>query len=309
MISIIYSDKFLLHKTSNRHPERPERLQTIVKALRQQTDNLSLDWFEPTPRDLQQYLQRFHSITYIQKVEEMASTGGGNFYEDTFVSPDSFDVAILAISAWMDGIDLALKTGYPSFALVRPPGHHALKDKGMGFCLFANAAIAAHYALEQPGVKRVAILDWDVHHGNGTQELVENNPQIAFCSIHQAPFFPFTGREDETGAYNNVLNIRVKKGDYIKEYKPIFEERVIPFLSNFQPSLLIVSAGYDANEADSLGWVKLQPEDYEVFTKLCLGITHKIVFGLEGGYELNSLAQSVIHTIKACVSICEVPTR
>ena len=305
MISIIYSDKFLLHKTSERHPERPERLQAVVQALRQQMDNLPLHWFEPTPRELRQYLKRFHSSNYIQKVEDMARNGGGNFYEDTFVSPDSFDVAMLAVSAWMDGIDLTLKTGYPSFALVRPPGHHALQNTGMGFCLFANAAIAAHYALEQPGVKRVAILDWDVHHGNGTQELVENNPQIAFCSIHQAPFFPFTGKEDETGSDNNVLNIRVKQGNCIKEYQPIFEEKVIPFLSNFQPSLLIVSAGYDANEADSLGWVKLQPEDYEVFTKFCLGITHKIVFGLEGGYELNSLAQSVIHTIKACMSSCE----
>jgi len=304
MISIIYSHKFLLHKTSDNHPEKPERLRAIIEALGQQTDNLPLNWVEPTSRDLRKYLNRFHSSKYIQKVEDMANNGGGNFYEDTFVSPDSFNVALLAVSAWMDGINLTLKTGYPSFALVRPPGHHALENTGMGFCLFANAAIAAHYALEQPDVERVAILDWDIHHGNGTQELVENNPQIAFCSIHQSPFFPFTGREEERGAYDNVLNIRVKQGNSIKEYKPIFEERVIPFLLDFQPNLLIVSAGYDGNEADSLGWVKLQPEDYGILTKLCLGITQKIIFGLEGGYELNSLAQSVIQTIKACVSSC-----
>lgn len=306
MVSIIYSDKFLLHQTIDGHPEKPERLQAVVKALHQQADILPVDWIEPKCRyDLGRYLEYCHSSKYIQQVEEMAKTGGGNFYEDTFVSPYSFDVATLAVSAWMDGIDQTLKTGYPCFALVRPPGHHALRNIGMGFCLFANAAIAAHYALEQPGVTRVAILDWDVHHGNGTQELVENNSQIAFCSIHQAPFFPFTGREDERGAYNNVLNIRVKQGDSIKEYKPIFEERVVPFLSSFQPNLLIVSAGYDANEADSLGWVRLQPEDYEVFTKLCLRITQKIVFGLEGGYELNSLSQSIVHTIKACVQTCK----
>jgi acetoin utilization deacetylase AcuC-like enzyme len=300
MISVIYTDKFLLHKTSDRHPERPERLQAVAQALREQADNLNIQWIEPTHRDLRQYLSRFHNSIYLQKVEDMANQGGGNFYEDTFVSPNSFDVAMLAVSAWMDGVDLTLKTGYPSFALTRPPGHHALKDTGMGFCLFANAAISAHYALEQPKVERVAILDWDVHHGNGTQEMVENNPQIAFCSIHQSPFFPFTGREKERGICNNVLNIRVKQGYSIKEYKPIFEERVIPFLSEFQPDLIIVSAGYDANEADSLGWLKLQPEDYGVFTKLCLEITPKIVFGLEGGYELNSLAESVIQTIKAC---------
>lgn len=302
MISVIYSDKFLLHKTSDRHPERPERLQAVTQALKKQAGDLNIQWVEPTYRDLRSYLSRFHSSIYLQKVEDMANQGGGNFYEDTFVSPDSFDVAMLAVSAWMDGVDLTLTAGYPSFALTRPPGHHALKDTGMGFCLFSNAAISAQYALEKPEVERVAILDWDVHHGNGTQEMVENNSQIAFCSIHQSPFFPFTGREEERGVCNNVLNIRVKQGSSIKEYKPIFEEKVIPFLSSFQPNLIIVSAGYDANEADSLGWLKLQPRDYGVFTKLCLEITPKIVFGLEGGYELNSLAQSVIQTIKACAS-------
>jgi len=136
MISVIYSDKFLLHKTSDRHPERPERLQAVTQAL-------------------------------------------------------------------------TLETGYPSFALTRPPGHHALKDTGMGFCLFANAAIIAQYALNLYEVERVVILDWDVHHGNGTQEMVENNPQIAFCSIHQSPFFPFTGREKERGVCNTDILITV----------------------------------------------------------------------------------------------------
>lgn len=214
----------------------------------------------------------------------------------------SYDVAVLAVSAWMDGVDCTLATGQPTFVLARPPGHHALPDTGMGFCLFANAALAAHYALELPQIKRVAILDWDVHHGNGTQQLVENNPQIAFCSIHQSPFFPFTGRETEQGINNNVLNVRVKAGNTIKEYEPIFQEIIIPFLNHFQPDLLIISAGCDANESDSLGWVNLQPTDYGIFTKLCLQVTCRIVFGLEGGYELNSLSQSIVSTIKACIS-------
>ncbi|MEI6430080.1 MAG: histone deacetylase [Pseudanabaena sp. ELA607] len=303
MTSVIYSDKFLLHKTMERHPERPDRLAAITEALRQQTDSLNLQWFEPTNRDLRQYLGNFHSPAYVQRVEDIAHQGGGNFYEDTFVAPESFDVAMLAVSAWLDAVDLTLRTGVPAFALTRPPGHHALKDSGMGFCLFANAAIAAQYALEQPEVARVAILDWDVHHGNGTQDMVENNPQIGFCSIHQSPFYPFTGRENERGICNNVLNIRVEAGFSIKEYQPIFVDRVMPFLTDFQPDLLIVSAGYDANAADPLGRIELQPEDYGLFTQLCLGVTQKIIFGLEGGYELHSLAASVVETLKPCASI------
>ncbi len=299
MISIIYSDKFLLHNTGENHPEKPARLLAIVEKLKSQEKALFLQWFEPQTREIDHYLTQFHDVEYIQKIYEFSTTGGGNFYGDTMVSPDSFNIAKLAVNAWMDGVDRTIITGEPSFVLARPPGHHGLRSTGMGFCLFANAAIAANYALEY--VKKVAILDWDVHHVNGTQELVENHPQIAFCSIHQSPFFPFTGREDETGMYNNVLNVRVKKGDTIREYQPIFAQKIIPFLVDFAPDLLIISAGYDANEADPLGWVNLQPEDYKTFTEYCLSITRKIVFGLEGGYELNSLALSVLKTIEACI--------
>ena len=301
MINVIYSDRFLLHQTGENHPERPERLLATVAALKQKSNCLFIQWQEPNLRDLNGRLQQIHHPDYLQKVCTMAQSGGGNFYGDTIVSPASYDIAVLAVSAWMDGVDSTLATGQPTFVLARPPGHHALPDTGMGFCLFANAALAAHYALELTDIKRVAILDWDVHHGNGTQQLVENNPRIAFCSIHQSPFFPFTGRETEQGMHNNVLNIRVKAGDTIKEYEPIFQKRIIPFLSCFQPDLLIISAGYDANESDSLGWVNLQPADYGILTKLCLKVTRKIVFGLEGGYELNSLSQSIVSTIEACM--------
>lgn len=301
MISVIYSEKFLLHKTGENHPERPERLLAVVAALKEKNNCLTIQWLTPNLRNLDLRLQQIHHPDYLQKVYKMAQSGGGDFYGDTIVSPASYDVAVLAVSAWMDGVDCTLATGQPTFVLARPPGHHALRDTGMGFCLFANAALAAHYALELAQSKRVAILDWDVHHGNGTQELVENNPRIAFCSIHQAPFFPFTGRETERGMHNNVLNVRVKAGDTIREYESIFQEKIIPFLSNFQPDLLIISAGYDANQADSLGWVNLQPTDYGILTKLCLKVTRKILFGLEGGYELNSLSQSIVSTIEACM--------
>jgi acetoin utilization deacetylase AcuC-like enzyme len=194
-----------------------------------------------------------------------------------------------------------LATGKPAFVLARPPGHHAESDTGMGFCLFSNAAIAALYALQQPGINRVAILDWDVHHGNGTQAIVETHPQIAYCSLHQYPCYPGTGHYTERGFHNNVLNLPFPPGSDIGIYQPVFETKVVPFLSNFQPDLLIVSAGYDANADDPLASINLQPQDYGLFTDYCLGITRKILFGLEGGYDFDALAKSVLATIERCI--------
>ncbi|MEW5861241.1 MAG: histone deacetylase, partial [Cyanobacteriota bacterium] len=188
----------------------------------------------------------------------------------------------------------------PAFVLARPPGHHALKDEGMGFCIFCNAAIAAIYA-QSIGIQRVGILDWDVHHGNGTQTAVENIPNMAFCSIHQSPGYPRTGKPDERGKYNNVLNLPIDPGSNIQDYCKLFEERVIPFFKDFCPDILIISAGYDANQTDLLSKINLQPQDYSIITDYCLEITPKILFGLEGGYELESLSSSVLETVKRCV--------
>ncbi len=303
---IIYSDEFLQHKTGVRHPERPMRLSAIVEGLKTAFSKDLLDWQLPTPAKKRQpsaleWVKKIHSHDYIKRVEQLAYRGGGYLNEDTPVSPKSYDVALLAASAWLDGIDRVLATFAPAFVLARPPGHHAQSDRGMGFCVFCNAAIAATYALEQPGVQKVAILDWDVHHGNATQAIVENNPNIAYCSLHQFPCYPGTGYPEETGHYNNVLNLPVSAGSTVEVYKQIFEDKVIPFLTNFQPDLLIVSAGYDANEADPLAQVCLQPEDYGVFTDYCLLLTRKILFGLEGGYDLSALSQSVVATVERCL--------
>jgi acetoin utilization deacetylase AcuC-like enzyme len=195
-----------------------------------------------------------------------------------------------------------LAAGEPAFVLARPPGHHAEKARAMGFCLFSNAAIAANYALEQPGINRVAVLDWDVHHGNGTQSVVENNRQIAYCSLHQSPCYPGTGDADEHGAYGNVLNIPLYPGGGIAEYLSAFESLVVPFLSKFEPDLLIVSAGYDATASDPLASMTLAPCDYGTFTGYCLQITRRIAFGLEGGYALQELAESVVATIDRCLN-------
>jgi acetoin utilization deacetylase AcuC-like enzyme len=302
MLPVIYSDEFLEHKTGQYHPERPERLSAIANALKASAFAEKLIWRSPTSVAanplLLPLLETVHAPAYIEKVREIATTGGGYLDGDTPVSPRSYDVALLAVNAWLDGVDAVLASGNPAFVLARPPGHHAESDAGMGFCLFSNAAIAAVYALKQPGINRVAILDWDVHHGNGTQAIVETNAQIAYCSLHQYPCYPGTGRAAERGLYDNILNLPVPPGSDISVYQPLFEKHVVPFLSNFQADLLIISAGYDANAADPLANINLQPEDYALFTDYCLAITRKILSGLEGGYDLSSLSESVVATIE-----------
>jgi acetoin utilization deacetylase AcuC-like enzyme len=306
MLSIYYSDEFLEHDTGSYHPENPGRLAAITVALASAPWTEQLDWRSPTPVDRQDprltaALYAVHAQQYVAAVEQLAQRGGGNIDADTPVSSRSYEVALLAINAWLDGVDRALETGSPVFVLARPPGHHAKAEIGMGFCIFSNAAIAAHYALKQPGIKRVGILDWDVHHGNGTQAIVENNPQIAFCSLHQSPQYPGTGAASERGCCNNVLNLPMQSGSTLAEYQPLFDREILPFFQSFQPDLLIISAGYDANKADPLAGISLQPQDYGVFTTYALKISHQLVFGLEGGYDYSTLAQSVMATIAPCL--------
>ncbi|HEY9820893.1 MAG TPA: histone deacetylase [Candidatus Sericytochromatia bacterium] len=305
MLPVIYSDEFLKHDTGRFHPERSERLSAIVKALKAAPWADQIDWQLPTPvetRPLMPLLQQIHAQRYIETVQQIASRGGGMLDADTPISSRSYDIALLAVSAWLDGVDDVLATGNPAFVLARPPGHHAERATGMGFCLFSNAAIAAYYALEQPSIQRVAILDWDVHHGNGTQDIVENEPRILYCSLHQSPCYPGTGKASERGKHNNVLNLPMSPGSTLAEYQPMFEQKVMPFFKEFQPDLLIVSAGYDANADDPLAGIALQPEDYGLFSNYCLQLTRRIVFGLEGGYHLTALAQSVVATIESCLT-------
>ncbi|NDJ23613.1 histone deacetylase [Nostoc sp. B(2019)] len=304
MLPIIYSDEFLLHDTGFFHPESPDRLKSITKALKASPWAEQLEWRLPTPikqRDPMPYLQKIHDSRYIDGVRALSNRGGGYIDNDTVVCPRTYEVALLAVSAYLDGVDYVLTNLEPVFVLARPPGHHALREVGMGFCIFNNEACAANYALEQPGVNRIAILDWDVHHGNGTQTIVQSNPNIAYCSLHQSPLFPGTGNADERGKYNNVLNLLMLPGSTIADYQPLFEQKIIPFLTNFQPDLLIISAGYDATQDDPLANISLQPQDFGVFAKYCLQLTHRILFGLEGGYDLKSLAQSVVATVESCL--------
>jgi acetoin utilization deacetylase AcuC-like enzyme len=304
MLSVIYSDDFLQHETGDFHPESPGRLTAIKTALEAAPWSQQLRWRSPTPssqRSVLNAVQRVHMPRYVEAVQTLAAQGGGYLDGDTPVSARSYEVALLAVSAWLDGVDLVLQTGEPAFVLARPPGHHALSGMGMGFCIFSNAAIAAYAALELPNVQRVAILDWDVHHGNGTQAIVETHPRLAYCSLHESPQYPGTGSATERGFHNNVLNIPMPRGSTMAEYQPAFAHQVMPFLQDFQPDLLIVSAGYDGAADDPLGGLALQPADYGRLTEHCLGLTRRIVFGLEGGYDFSAIAQSVLATIEPCL--------
>jgi acetoin utilization deacetylase AcuC-like enzyme len=303
MFPIVYSNQFLDHQTGQTHPESPQRLSAIQSALLAAPWADQLEWREPTAVETRSPLpliEQTHEPSYIRAVKLIAEKGGGALDEDTPVSARSYEVALLAVNAWIDGVNQVMQTGEPCFVLARPPGHHAVPQWGMGFCLFSNAAIATKHAIRS-GSERVAILDWDVHHGNGTQAILEMSPKVRFCSLHESPQYPGTGRASEHGFYENVLNLPMKRGSTIADYQPLFEEKVIPFLSEFEPDLLIVSAGYDANQADPLAGIALQPEDYGLFTQYCLSFTRKILFGLEGGYNLDALAQSVVATVEACL--------
>ncbi|MEM7592995.1 MAG: histone deacetylase [Cyanobacteria bacterium P01_A01_bin.83] len=304
MVSVIYSPEFLEHDTGYGHPEKASRLAAVVSTLKTSQWQNQIRWQSPTDvnsRDVLSHIQKVHTLEHIERIERVAAKGGGYLDGDTPISARSYEVALLAVSAWLDGIDQVL-AHQPTFVLARPPGHHATRDTAMGFCLFSNAAIAAEYALTKPNVKRVGILDWDVHHGNGTEAIIKDNPNIAYCSLHQHPCYPGTGTNHGiSGQYHNILNLPLNTGSTIADYQLFFEQEVKPFFVNWQPDIFIVSAGYDANDNDPLAGIALEPQDYSLLTKYVLEITKFPLFGLEGGYHLEALAQSVVATLRVCL--------
>jgi acetoin utilization deacetylase AcuC-like enzyme len=301
MVTVIYSNDYLQHQVPYGHPERPARLTAIVQALRTVPWRDRIRWVTPNAhRPVVEYLRWVHTEDYLARLAAICARGGGYLDGDTPVGPESDRIARLALCGWLDGVDWALDQGEPVLVCARPPGHHALPDNGMGFCIFGHAAISALYAINVKHRTRVAIVDWDVHHGNGTQAMVETHPNIAFCSLHQAHLYPGTGYPDERGCYNNVLNIPIPAHSDFRVYATLLETQVLPFLRQFAPQLLIISAGYDALASDPLAQINLQPQDYGQMTRMLQTLHCPLLFGLEGGYDLNGLAQAVVATLAAC---------
>lgn len=313
---VFYDDLFLAHDTGLGHPENAGRLSAVVEYVKelQQRESASCEknlawsqkviWVEPSSRQVLDHVNGVHDASYVSALEAFAKAGGGRLDSDTVMSAQSYEAALLAVVAWLDGVDWVMQHQSPGFVLARPPGHHAERAQGMGFCLLSNAAIAARYALTLNGVEKVAILDWDVHHGNGTQSLVESDAQLAYCSFHQSPAYPGTGAATEVGAHENVLNIPMPLGSRLVDYQRQWKLKAHAFLSAFEPDLLIVSAGYDATSADPLAGIALEPDDYGWFTQECLKITSKTIFGLEGGYDYRALAESVAATLRSAIEWC-----
>jgi len=286
----------LQHDPGEGHPESPSRLRSVLRAL-DHDRFAALDRIE-APRATREQLLRVHGADHVDSILAIAPAGGTvRLDEDTLMSPGSAEAALRAAGALVAAVDLAMAGGGRAFCAVRPPGHHATRTQAMGFCLFNNVAVAATHAIAELGLKRVAIADFDVHHGNGTQDIFERDPRVLFVSSHQSPLYPETGREDERGA-GNIVNATLAAGDGSQEFRELWEGALLPRLYAFKPQLVLISAGFDAHRADPLAQLRLDTEDYAWITGRLVDLAHahaadRLVSTLEGGYDLQALAASV----------------
>jgi len=286
----------LQHDPGPGHPESPARLRAVLTAL-DRDRFAALDRIE-APLASIEALERVHDPAYVARILASAPAEGVvRLDEDTLMSPASAEAALRAAGAVVAAIDAALdERANRAFCAVRPPGHHATADQAMGFCLFNNVAVGAAHALAEHGLERVAIADFDVHHGNGTQDIFAREPRVLFVSSHQSPLYPGSGGADETGA-GNLLNAPLPPGTGSLGFRQTWDEQLLPRLDAFRPQLLLVSAGFDAHRADPLAQLELVADDYAWLTSRLLEIarTHaggRVVSTLEGGYDLDALAAS-----------------
>lgn len=300
-VALVDDDRFLDHRAAS-HVERPERLRAVSAAIAGAADLADLVRIQPAFAD-DSVLLRVHSAAHISAVEAMSQSGGGWFDVDTYCTDRSAGTARLAAGSAVAVCDAVLAGDVRhGVALIRPPGHHAGRDTAMGFCLYNNAAIVVRHAQES-GASRVAVIDIDVHHGNGTEEIVWNDTGTLYTSIHQMPLFPGTGRSADRGAHDNVVNIPVPPGTGSDEWLQHFDETIVPAVSRFGADLVVVSAGYDAHELDPLGGLRLTTTTYgEIAARirdLCSYGPVGSVWVLEGGYDLTALGDSVVATLRA----------
>ena len=299
--AIVTSDSSDDHITGDGHPEQPKRVSAVINKLRKR-DNLL--WIKSEKFD-QKILKKVHGSDYIESVENSFPSNGLKFLDgDTIISPGSKKATYDAVGSIIKAVDgVETKKFKNAFCAVRPPGHHSEKNKAMGFCIFNNAAIGAQYLIEKYNYNRIAIIDFDVHHGNGTQDIFYNNKKVLYISTHQYPFYPGTGSENERGKFNNIFNIPLPAGTSSENYFEAYNH-VLKKIDQFRPEFLIFSAGFDAHQDDPLAQFKLKSGDFYEITRRTLltankYINKKVVSILEGGYDLNALAESADEHIKA----------
>ena len=299
--AIVTSDSSDDHITGDGHPEQPKRVSAVINKLRKRDKLL---WIKSEKFD-QKILKKVHGSDYIESVENSFPSNGLKFLDgDTIISPGSKKATYDAVGSIIKAVDgVESKKFKNAFCAVRPPGHHSEKNKAMGFCIFNNAAIGAQYLIEKYNYNRIAIIDFDVHHGNGTQDIFYNNKKVLYISTHQYPFYPGTGSENEKGKFNNIFNIPLPAGTSSENYFEAYNH-VLKKIDQFRPEFLIFSAGFDAHQDDPLAQFKLKSGDFYEITRRTLltankYINKKVVSILEGGYDLNALAESADEHIKA----------
>ena len=301
-VGFLYGDIYLTHDTGVGHPERPARLTGIVEHLKQSGLLAELTLLKPTPASLD-WITAVHAPEYVARVEKNCRERLG--YVDTTdapACPNTYDVALAAAGGVLGAIDAVMAGRIKSaFCAIRPPGHHALKDRAMGFCFFNNVAIAARYLQKKHKLARVLIVDWDVHHGNGTQAIFYEDPTVFYFSAHQSPLYPGTGDADEKGQGKGLgytLNVALRAGRGDADYRKVFEETLRPAAAAFRPDFVLVSAGFDAAKGDLLGGMKITPEGFAGLTRIVKQIANqscqgRLVALLEGGYNGDALAASI----------------
>ena len=298
MTTRLYSHPiYLEHITPPGHPERPDRLRAIAQVLEHERFS-GLERVEADAADPELVLLA-HPREFLDRVSAgIPESGIARIDADTSASPKSWEAALTAIGAANAAVDDVFAGRADNvFVAARPPGHHAERNQAMGFCLFNNAAIAARHAQKAHGAERVAIVDWDVHHGNGTQDIFWDDPSVLYCSTHQMPLYPGTGAKDETGA-GNIVNAPLSPGDGSETFKDAFRSRVLTALDEFRPDLIIISAGFDAHHRDPLAEINLTEDDFdwatgELMDRAGQWSSNRLVSLLEGGYDLQGLAYSV----------------
>ena len=287
----------LQHAGPEGHPERPERLAAVLKLL----DHGYFDEMgrEQAPMGQREHVLLAHSEDHLRMIEGIDPDDDMEMVDaDTFMVAASYEAAMRGVGAATRAVDAVMGREVDNaFCAVRPPGHHAEGNRAMGFCLFNSIAIAAHYARETYGAERVAVVDFDVHHGNGTQNIFWSDSDLYYGSTHQMPLFPGSGELSETGE-GNIFNAPLRAGDGSEQFREAFESRIIPSLDAFEPDLVLISAGFDAHAADPLGSVELQEEDFAWATLKMMEIAdrhcdNRVISMMEGGYDINALASSV----------------